>query len=325
MTFLALLSFFLILLHMQSGNLMSWRRRLHQTIYESNTTAGKVFDVALLLLIVASIVVVMLDSIKSFNQSYGHLFDVLEWTFTILFTIEYLLRLVSIKRPVLYISSFLGVIDLMAIIPSYLSIFFAGAQSLLVFRALRLLRVFRIFKLTHFLTEMQFLKTAINSSLKKISIFMLVVLSLVIILGSVMYLVESGSNGFNSIPDSIYWAIVTITTVGYGDISPVTALGKFIASIMMFIGYGIMRCLQVLLQMKWPWRFAVKNTAMKLALAAGRKGTTRTPGFANIVVPYCKREITVPACDISIKPHQHFLMAVYYFEQNDKTNEFLSR
>lgn len=216
-----------------------WRKKLHDTIYESNTTAGKVFDISLLVLIMASIVVVMLDSIKSMHEKYGGLFYVLEWGFTGLFTLEYILRLISLQRPWRYVFSFLGLIDLLAIIPSYLSIFFAGAQSLLVLRALRLLRVFRIFKLTHFLTEMDFLKMAIASSLKKISIFMLVVLSLVIILGSVMYLVENGENGFHSIPDSIYWAIVTITTVGYGDISPVTPMGKFIASIMMFIGYGI--------------------------------------------------------------------------------------
>lgn len=217
----------------------SWQSRLHDVIYESNTTAGKAFDVALLLLIVASIIVVMLDSIRSLNREYNELFNVLEWVFTFLFTIEYILRLISIQKPLRYVFSTLGIIDLLAIIPSYLSIVFAGAQSLLVLRALRLLRIFRIFKLTHFLTEIQFLKTAINSSLKKITIFMLVVLSLVIILGSVMYLVEKGENGFNSIPDSIYWAIVTITTVGYGDISPVTPLGKLIASLMMFIGYGI--------------------------------------------------------------------------------------
>jgi voltage-gated potassium channel len=224
---------------MEKANPISWRSRLHNTIYESNTVAGKVFDVALLILIISSIVVVMLDSIKSYHHRYGQIFNVLEWIFTGLFTLEYMLRLISIKRPLRYVVSFFGLIDLLAIIPSYLSIFFVGAQSLLVLRALRLLRVFRIFKLTHFLTEMEFLKTALTTSLKKIAIFMLVVLSLVIILGSVMYLVENGENGFISIPESIYWAIVTITTVGYGDIAPVTPLGKFIASLMMFIGYGI--------------------------------------------------------------------------------------
>lgn len=217
----------------------SWRSRLHDTIYESNTKAGKTFDIALLILIVASIVTVMLDSMPGLKPEYGRLFFTLEWIFTIIFTIEYILRLICIRRPLRYVFSSLGIIDLLAIIPSYLSFFFAGAQSLLVFRALRLLRVFRIFKLTHFLSEMQFLGSAIRGSLKKIAIFMLIVLSVVIILGSIMYLVEGTENGFHSIPDSIYWAIVTITTVGYGDIAPVTPLGKFIASLIMFIGYGI--------------------------------------------------------------------------------------
>lgn len=224
---------------MDKRKTIPWRTRLHNTIYESNTTAGKAFDIVLLMLIIGSIIVVMLDSVESYHKEYGRLFVIMEWTFTILFTMEYILRLISIQKPWLYVISFLGLVDLLAIIPSYLSIFFVGAQSLLVLRALRLLRVFRIFKLTHFLTEMEFLKIALAGSLKKISIFMLVVLSLVIILGSVMYLVEKGENGFDSIPESIYWAIVTITTVGYGDISPVTPWGKFIASIMMFIGYGI--------------------------------------------------------------------------------------
>jgi voltage-gated potassium channel len=216
-----------------------WRSRLHEVIYESNTKAGKTFDIILLFLIFASIVTVMLDSVPSLRAGYGQVFFILEWVFTILFTIEYILRLICLKRPMGYVTSSLGIIDLLAIIPSYLSIFFVGAQSLLVFRALRLLRVFRIFKLTHFLSEMRFLGSAMKASLKKIAIFMLIVLSVVIILGSIMYLVEGGENGFHSIPDSIYWAIVTITTVGYGDIAPATPLGKFIASVIMFIGYGI--------------------------------------------------------------------------------------
>jgi len=187
----------------------------------------------------ASIIVVMLDSIEYWHIHYGNIFLWLEWIFTILFSIEYLLRLISLNKPVKYIFSFLGIIDLLSIIPSYLSVFYAGAQSLLVLRSLRLIRIFRIFKLTHFLSEMQFLSGAIKGSLRKISIFMLVVLTLVIILGSVMYLIENGQNGFESIPDSIYCAIVTITTVGYGDISPVTPSGKFVASIIMLLGYGI--------------------------------------------------------------------------------------
>ncbi|RYG35234.1 MAG: ion transporter [Chitinophagaceae bacterium] len=162
-----------------------------------------------------------------------------EWIFTVIFTIEYILRLISIRRPFRYIFSFLGIIDLIALIPSYLSIFFAGAQTLLVFRALRLLRVFRIFKLGHFLTEIHFLKQALRGSLRKIAIFLLTVLTLAVILGSIMYLVEKRENGFTSIPESVYWAIVTITTVGYGDISPITPLGKFVAAIVMLIGYSI--------------------------------------------------------------------------------------
>src|SRR5688572_4660141 len=216
-----------------------WRHRLHEVIFESETPAGKTFDIALLVCILGSIIVVILDSVPAYHEKYGRFFLIVEWCFTILFTIEYLLRLVAVKQPVKYAFGFLGLIDLLAIIPMYLSIFFVGAQSLLVLRALRLLRIFRIFKLTHFLTEMSFLGTALRSGAKKISIFMLVVLALVIILGSVMYLVEDQANGFNSIPECIYWAIVTITTVGYGDITPITPLGKFIASFIMLIGYAI--------------------------------------------------------------------------------------
>jgi voltage-gated potassium channel len=219
--------------------LTGWRSRLHEVIFESNTNAGKAFDITLLLCILASIAIVMFDSIDAWHERYGDIFYIIEWSFTILFTIEYILRLISVKQPLLYAFSFLGLIDLLSIVPMYLSLFFAGTQSLLVLRALRLLRIFRIFKLTHFLTEMNFLGAAIRSSMKKISIFMLVVFALVVILGSIMYLVEKEENGFTSIPDSIYWAIVTITTVGYGDIAPVTATGKFIASIIMLIGYGI--------------------------------------------------------------------------------------
>ncbi len=222
-----------------SKELGKLQKRLHEIIYETNTPAGKAFDVVLLVLILTSVLVVMMDSIKSWHFEHANLFFILEWIFTILFSVEYLLRIISIKKPLGYMTSFLGVIDLLSIIPSYLSIVFIGAQSFLVLRILRLLRVFRIFKLTHFVSEIAFLKVAIRGSMRKISIFMFVVLSLVVILGSVMYLVESGQNGFTSIPDSIYWAIVTITTVGYGDISPVTPFGKLVASIIMLMGYAI--------------------------------------------------------------------------------------
>ena len=249
----------------------SRRERLHEIIYESNTVAGKIFDVSLLLLIIASILIVILDSIKSMNQQYGELFSMLEWVFTILFTIEYILRLISIRRPWKYVFSFLGMIDLLAIIPSYLSIFFVGAQSLLVFRALRLMRVFRIFKLSHFVSEMRFLAVAIKSSMRKISIFMLIVVMLVIILGSIMYLVEGGQNGFDSIPESIYWAIVTITTVGYGDITPVTTIGKLVASLIMLIGYGIIAV-----------PTGIITTEMALAV--------KSKGHSNEVCPHCGKE-----------------------------------
>lgn len=217
----------------------NWRFKLHEVIYESNTSAGKAFDVGLLIAIFTSIIVVMLDSVTSIHQQYGHTFYYIEWAYSILFTVEYILRLVSINKPWKYVFSPLGIVDLIALIPSYLSIFFVGAQSLLVFRALRLLRVFRIFKLSRFLTEINFLTIALKGSLRKISIFLLTVLTLVIILGSIMYLVEKRENGFSNIPESIYWAIVTITTVGYGDISPVTPMGKFVASVVMLIGYAI--------------------------------------------------------------------------------------
>lgn len=216
-----------------------WQARLHEIIYESEKPEGKAFDIALLACILISIFVVILDSVDRLHIKYGGLFYTLEWVFTVIFTIEYILRLICIRRPMKYVFSLLGIIDLLAIIPSYLSIVFAGAQSLLVFRALRLLRVFRIFRLAHFVSELRFLSTSVINSLRKISIFILFVLVIVVILGSIIYLVEGPEHGFTSIPQSIYWAIVTITTVGYGDIAPATPLGKVIASFIMLLGYGI--------------------------------------------------------------------------------------
>src|SRR5688572_25127576 len=244
-----------------------WRSRLHETIYESNTTAGKIFDVSLLVLILLSIVIVMLDSVDAYHDKYGDLFYVFEWIFTALFTLEYILRLICIRQPLKYVFSFLGMIDLLAIIPSYLSILFAGAQSLLVLRALRLLRIFRIFKLTHFVSEMRFLRTAIYNSLRKISIFILFVITVVVIMGSIMYLIEDPENGFTSIPQCIYWAIVTITTVGYGDISPVTPFGKFMASIIMLLGYGIIAV-----------PTGIVTTEMALAVRSRKHGHEACPG-----------------------------------------------
>jgi voltage-gated potassium channel len=214
----------------------------------------------------------MLDSVEHWHIKYGHTFLWLEWTFTGLFTIEYLLRLICIRKPLKYALSFLGIIDLLSIFPTYLSVLFTGAQSLLVLRSLRLIRVFRIFKLTHFLSEMQFLGSAIKGSLRKISIFTLVVITLVIILGSVMHLIEDGQNGFESIPDSIYWAIVTITTVGYGDISPVTAEGKFVASIIMLLGYGIIAVPTGIITTEMALALRNKKLKHETCISCGREG-----------------------------------------------------
>ena len=216
-----------------------WQRRLHEIIYESSTPAGKAFDILLIILIHLSIGVVMADSVAEWHERFGDEFYLAEWIFTGLFTLEYILRLFCIRRPLKFVLSPLGLIDLLSILPSYLGIFIGGTHPLLVLRALRLMRIFRIFRLTRFLTEMEFLSIAIHASLRKIAIFMLVVFTLIVIMGSVMYLVEGPEHGFSSIPESIYWAVVTVTTVGYGDISPTTPLGKVIASVMMLIGYGI--------------------------------------------------------------------------------------
>lgn len=249
-----------------------WRRKLHEVIFESNTKEGKLFDVLLLISIVISILVVMMDSVAEFHQKYKSTFFVLEWIFTSLFTIEYLLRIISLKRPVLYIFSFFGLIDLLAIIPMYLSLLLLGGQSLLVLRALRLLRIFRIFKLSHYVSEMNFLSIALKKSLKKISIFMLVVLTLVIILGSIMYLLERDSRRFTNIPDSIYWAIVTITTVGYGDMVPVTTAGKFLSSFIMLLGYAIIAVPTGIITSEMAVALRSKKVTVESCPACGREG-----------------------------------------------------
>lgn len=249
-----------------------WKEQLHEVIYESNTVAGKTFDVALLIAIVLSILIVMLDSVTAYHDKYGDYFIAIEWGFTILFTIEYLLRLVVIRHPLRYLKSPLGIVDLLALIPSYLSVLFVGAQSLLALRALRLLRIFRIFRLGRYLSEMNFLTQAIAGSLRKISIFMLTVLTLVVVLGSVMYLVEHRENGFSSIPESIYWAIVTITTVGYGDISPITPVGKFVASVMMLIGYAIIAVPTGIITTEMAIAAREKGQHLQVCPGCGREG-----------------------------------------------------
>ena len=213
--------------------------RLHEIIFEADTPGGKLFDVLLILSIMASVILVMLDSVTSIRQSYGRLLYFGEWFFTILFTIEYALRLYSVTRPLAYATSFFGMVDLLAILPSYLSIIFPGTHYLLVIRILRVLRIFRVLKLAQYIGEIQVLSRALLASRRKITVFLFTVLTLVIIFGSLMYLIEKPEHGFTSIPRSIYWAIVTLTTVGYGDISPKTDLGQAISAIIMIIGYGI--------------------------------------------------------------------------------------
>ncbi|MGB1269845.1 MAG: ion transporter [Flavobacteriaceae bacterium] len=218
----------------------NWKNKLHEVIYEADTPAGKWFDIVLLILILTSIVVVMLESISSIEALYAHELNIAEWIFTILFSFEYLARIVSIKKPKEYIFSFYGIIDFLSTIPKYLSLFFIGSHALIALRALRLLRVFRILKLARFIGEGNEMSKALKASRARISVFLLAVFMLCIILGTVMYMIEGGTDsGFTSIPRSVYWAIVTLTTVGYGDIAPVTGFGQFIASIIMILGYAI--------------------------------------------------------------------------------------
>lgn len=218
----------------------SLKERLHEIIFEADTPMGKAFDVVLLILITISVLVVMLESVDGLQAKYSRLFFVLEWGFTIVFTIEYLLRLYAIYRPWKYATSFFGIVDLLAIVPTYLSIFIAGSQYFLIIRALRLMRVFRIFKLGHFLTGGRTILRAMQASIPKITVFLVFVILLVTVIGAVMYLVEGGQNeGFANIPQSIYWAIVTLTTVGYGDITPRTAVGQLLSAAVMILGYAI--------------------------------------------------------------------------------------
>jgi len=217
----------------------NWKLKIHEIIFEADTTTGKYFDVFLILSIICSIIIVMLDSVSALNKLYGSYFNALEWFFTILFTFEYILRLLTVGRPLGYASSFYGIIDLMAIIPTYLSILFPGSHYLVVIRGLRVLRLFRVLKLVQYIDEANLLIKALIASRRKITVFLLTVSTLVIILGSIMYVIEDPEYGFTSIPKSIYWAVVTLTTVGYGDISPQTNLGQTLAALIMILGYGI--------------------------------------------------------------------------------------
>lgn len=218
---------------------MKLRERLYHIVFTTDSKAAKQFDVVLLWLILFSVLVVMLESVPSLGQWYPGVFFIIEWIMTIIFTFEYLLRIWISPKPFKYIKSFWGIIDFLSILPTYLSLFLVGYHYLLVIRIFRLLRVFRILKLARFTSEAQLLVAALRSSSYKVSVFLVTVLSLVVFMGTIMYVVEGGETGFTSIPQSIYWAIVTITTVGYGDMVPHTVLGKFISSFAMIIGFAI--------------------------------------------------------------------------------------
>lgn len=216
----------------------AWKRWVYEVIFESDTPAGKAFDVALLFAICVSVLVVVLESVKSIRMEHAVLLRDLEWGFTALFAVEYIARLLCVRRPLVYARSFYGLVDLVAVLPSFISLFTA-ANYVMAIRILRLLRVFRVLKLAHFLQETETLVDALRASRRKVLVFVFAVLALVTVMGTLMYLVEGEAHGFNSIPHSIYWAIVTLTTVGYGDITPQTNLGRFVASCIMILGYGI--------------------------------------------------------------------------------------
>ena len=215
------------------------KNQLHEIIFEADTPAGRFFDLALIVCILGSVGVVMLDSLTGVSASQRRVLRIFEWTFTILFTIEYVLRLSCVGRPMSYARSFFGVVDLLGFVPTYLSLLIPGAQYLLAIRVLRMLRLFRVLKLVKYVNESGELWSALVATRRKISVFLYAVLTLVVVFGSLMYVVEGEANGFTSIPRSIYWAIVTLTTVGYGDISPQTAMGQAVASIVMIMGFAI--------------------------------------------------------------------------------------
>lgn len=222
-----------------SRHLTGWRARAHEIIFEADTPAGKAFDIALIFTIILSVIAVMLESVAPVRARYGPVLRTAEWVITILFTVEYVLRLLCVGQPVRYARSFFGIIDLLAILPTYISVIVPGAQALVVVRVLRILRVFRVLKLVQYVEEAATLQRALRASGRKILVFVFVVVMLVVIVGALMYLVEGEDAGFTSIPLAVYWAVVTVTTVGYGDIAPATAPGQFLSALLMIVGYGI--------------------------------------------------------------------------------------
>jgi voltage-gated potassium channel len=247
-----------------------WRAVLREIIFEADTPAGKWFDVLLIASIVSSVIAVMLDSVSPIRAEYGDFLYGVEWFFTALFTVEYILRLLCVGRPLLYATSFFGVIDLLAVVPTYLSLLLPGSQYLVVIRILRVLRIFRVLKLVQYVGEAQMLTQALRASRRKVIVFLFTVLTLVVVLGSLMYLIEGEAHGFTSIPASIYWAIVTLTTVGYGDLSPKTPVGQTLAAVIMILGYSII---------------AVPTGIVTVEIARVKKGE-----FTTHVCPECSAE-----------------------------------
>ncbi|MFP6584218.1 MAG: ion transporter [Candidatus Hydrogenedentota bacterium] len=239
------------------------KAHLHQIIFEADTPTGRYFDVVLIMAIIVSVVAVMAESVEGIRETYGPYLTIAEWTFTLLFTIEYILRLYCVGRPIKYATSFFGIVDLLAVLPTYLSLIFVGSQALAVVRILRVIRVFRVLKVVQYVHEMNDLRRSLYSSRRKILLFMLVVMLIAVIMGSTMYLIEGEENGFTSIPKGIYWAIVTMTTVGYGNVSPQTPIGQFLASFLMIMGYGIIAVPTGIVTAEMTSNRFYKNTAMQ--------------------------------------------------------------
>ena len=215
------------------------KKRLHEIIFEADTPEGKAFDVVLIIMILLSVTVVVLDSVTAIHSKYAEILLALEWFFTIIFTIEYALRLFCLERPSRYARSFFGIVDIISIVPTYISILIPGVQALLIIRVLRLLRFFRVFKMARYVSESRFIISSLKASKQKIIVFLFTVLTIIIVVGALMHVVEGGRQGFENIPQGMYWAAVTLTTVGYGDVVPITALGKFFSVIIVIMGYGI--------------------------------------------------------------------------------------
>jgi voltage-gated potassium channel len=223
----------------EGEKLAPWRESLHSIIFGSETRLGRTFDIVLIISIICSVIAVMLGSVVHIQLKFGEILFYVEWFFTLLFTLEYTLRLISVRSPLLYVRSFFGIVDFLSIIPTYLVFLFPSIKYMLVIRILRLLRIFRILKLSAYMGEAQILMGALNKSWRKILVFLYTILTLVVIFGALMYVVEGSEAGFTSIPKSVYWAVVTLTTVGYGDIAPQSPLGQVIAAFIMIMGYGI--------------------------------------------------------------------------------------